>query len=149
MTFEQVRASGHHRARCGSDAFGGPWGSRDSDEYVLKGQKNLVANSTDADVIVVYAKLTRPRREHDPDRKVLSLYVLDKGIDGLVQGKAFYEIGMMSVPLRASCSSTMFVSDATGCSASPRETAVRATGAKAPAPTSRPSASGSRRCRWG
>lgn len=105
VTFEQVAAWAITEPDAGSDAFGGMKTTvrRDGDEYVLKGQKTFITNGPDADVIVVYAKLD----EGDPstgsghaaarDRKVLT-FVLDKEMEGLVRGKAFKKMGMMSSP---------------------------------------------------
>jgi len=105
VTFEQVAAWAITEPDAGSDAFGGMRTTvrRDGDEYVLKGQKTFITNGPDADVIVVYAKLDEgdPATGSGPaamrDRKVLT-FVLDKGMEGLSQGKAFKKMGMMSSP---------------------------------------------------
>lgn len=84
----------------GSDAFGGmkTYVKRDGADYILNGQKTFITNGPDADVLIVYAKLD----EDDPtmdrrNRKVLT-FVLDSGMPGLTQGKAFKKMGMMSSP---------------------------------------------------
>ena len=99
-TFEHVGAWAITEPDSGSDAFGGmkSYVKRDGADYVLNGQKTFITNGPDADVIVVYAKLD----EGDPstakrDRKVLT-FVLDRGMPGLTQGKAFKKMGMMSSP---------------------------------------------------
>ncbi|WP_445186542.1 acyl-CoA dehydrogenase family protein [Pseudonocardia sp. Cha107L01] len=99
-TFEHVGAWAITEPDSGSDAFGGmkSYVKRDGEDYVLNGQKTFITNGPDADVIVVYAKLD----EGDPgtakrDRKVLT-FVLDRGMPGLTQGKAFKKMGMMSSP---------------------------------------------------
>jgi len=99
-TFEHVGAWAITEPDSGSDAFGGmkSYVKRDGEDYLLNGQKTFITNGPDADVIVVYAKLD----EGDPniakrDRKVLT-FVLDKGMPGLTQGKAFKKMGMMSSP---------------------------------------------------
>lgn len=106
VTFEHVGAWAITEPGSGSDAFGGmkTFVRRDGDEYVLKGQKTFITNGPDADVMIVYAKLdesTGPGRAAGDDdarsRKVLT-FVLDKGMEGLTQGKAFKKMGMMSSP---------------------------------------------------
>jgi alkylation response protein AidB-like acyl-CoA dehydrogenase len=99
VTFEHVAAWAITEPDAGSDAFGGMKTTvrRDGDGYVLKGQKTFITNGPDADVIVVYAKLDEGDGTPIRDRKVLT-FVLDKGMDGLVQGKAFKKMGMMSSP---------------------------------------------------
>jgi len=99
VTFEQVAAWAITEPDSGSDAFGGMKTTvrRDGDGYVLKGQKTFITNGPDADVIVVYAKLDEGDGTPIRDRKVLP-FVLDKGMEGLAQGKAFKKMGMMSSP---------------------------------------------------
>jgi acyl-CoA dehydrogenase len=99
-TFEHVGAWAITEPDSGSDAFGGmrSYVRCDGEDYLLNGQKTFITNGPDADVIVVYAKLD----ESDPsiakrDRKVLT-FVLDRGMPGLTQGKAFKKMGMMSSP---------------------------------------------------
>ncbi|MFG1643883.1 acyl-CoA dehydrogenase family protein [Amycolatopsis sp. NPDC049252] len=96
-TFEKIGAWAITEPDSGSDAFGGMRTSvrLDGDEYVLNGQKTFITNGPHADVVVVYAKLddgSPPR-----DRPVLA-FVLDRGMPGFVQGKAFKKMGMMSSP---------------------------------------------------
>ncbi|WP_328613939.1 acyl-CoA/acyl-ACP dehydrogenase [Amycolatopsis sp. NBC_00355] len=96
-TFEKIGAWAITEQDSGSDAFGGMQTTvrRDGDEYVLNGQKTFITNGPHADVVVVYAKLddgSPPR-----DRPVLA-FVLDRGMPGFVQGKAFKKMGMMSSP---------------------------------------------------
>jgi alkylation response protein AidB-like acyl-CoA dehydrogenase len=99
VTFEKVAAWAITEPDAGSDAFGGMKTTvrRDGDGYVLKGQKTFITNGPDADVIVVYAKLDEGDGAPIRDRKVLT-FVLDKGMEGLAQGKAFKKMGMMSSP---------------------------------------------------
>ncbi len=99
VTFEQVAAWAITEPDAGSDAFGGMKTTvrRDGDDYILKGQKTFITNGPDADVIVVYAKLDDGDGTPIRDRKVLT-FVLDKGMEGLTQGKAFKKMGMMSSP---------------------------------------------------
>ncbi len=96
-TFEKIGAWAITEPDSGSDAFGGMQTTvrRDGDEYVLNGQKTFITNGPFADIAVVYAKLddgSPPR-----DRPVLA-FVLDRGMPGFVQGKAFKKMGMMSSP---------------------------------------------------
>ncbi|KAA1421819.1 acyl-CoA dehydrogenase [Nocardioides humilatus] len=99
VTAEHIAAWAITEPDSGSDAFGGMKTTvrRDGDGYVLKGQKTFITNGPDADVIVVYAKLDEGDGTPIRDRKVLT-FVLEKGDEGLVQGKAFKKMGMMSSP---------------------------------------------------
>ncbi|MEV5003995.1 acyl-CoA dehydrogenase family protein [Nocardioides sp. LML1-1-1.1] len=98
-TFEHVGAWAITEPDAGSDAFGGMKTTvkRDGDDYILKGHKTFITNGPDADVIVVYAKLDEGDNWDTRSRKVLT-FVLDKGMEGLAQGKAFKKMGMMSSP---------------------------------------------------
>lgn len=99
VTFEHVAAWAITEPESGSDAFGGMRTTvkRDGDEYILKGRKTFITNGPDADVIVVYAKLDEGNDVPMRDKKVLT-FVLEKGMPGLVQSKAFKKMGMMSSP---------------------------------------------------
>ncbi len=99
VTFEHVAAWAITEPESGSDAFGGMLTTvrRDGDSYVLNGQKTFITNGPDADVLVVYAKLDEGDDTPPRDRKVLT-FVLDKGMPGLTQSKAFRKMGMMSSP---------------------------------------------------
>lgn len=99
VTAEHIAAWAITEPDAGSDAFGGMRTTvrRDGDGYVLKGQKTFITNGPYADVVVVYAKLDEGDGTPMRDRKVLT-FVLDKGMPGLTQGKAFKKMGMMSSP---------------------------------------------------
>ena len=99
ITFEQVAAWAITEPESGSDAFGGMKTTvrRDGDGYVLNGQKTFITNGPNADVLVVYAKLDEGDDAPIRKRKVLT-FVLDKGMPGLTQSKAFRKMGMMSSP---------------------------------------------------
>lgn len=99
VTFEHVAAWAITEPESGSDAFGGMKTSvkRDGEDYILKGRKTFITNGPDADVIVVYAKLDEGDQTPVRDRKVLT-FVLEKGMEGLTQSKAFKKMGMMSSP---------------------------------------------------
>ena len=100
MTLEKIACWAITEPDAGSDAFGGmkTYVKRDGADYILNGQKTFITNGPDADVLIVYAKLD----EGDPtadrrNRKVLT-FVLEAGMPGLSQGKAFKKMGMMSSP---------------------------------------------------
>jgi alkylation response protein AidB-like acyl-CoA dehydrogenase len=100
VTYEKVGAWAITEPDSGSDAFGGmkSYVVRDGDGYVLNGQKTFITNGPDADVTVVYAKLTEDGAgdsSNPRDRKVLT-FVLDKGMDGFVQSKPFRKMGIHS-----------------------------------------------------
>jgi acyl-CoA dehydrogenase len=99
VTAEHIAAWAITEPDSGSDAFGGMKTTvrRDGDEFVLSGQKTFITNGPDADVLVVYAKLDEDDGTPIRDRRVL-IFVLDKGMEGLAQGKAFKKMGMMSSP---------------------------------------------------
>ncbi len=83
----------------GSDAFGGMKTrvERDGEDYILNGQKTFITNGPCADVMIVYAKLDERDGSDKRDRKVLT-FVLDKGMEGLTQGKPFKKMGLHSSP---------------------------------------------------
>ncbi|MFD4462374.1 acyl-CoA dehydrogenase family protein [Nocardia sp. NPDC058480] len=83
----------------GSDAFGGMQTrvERDGEDYILNGQKTFITNGPCADVMIVYAKLDERDGTGKRDRKVLT-FVLDKGMEGLTQGKPFKKMGLHSSP---------------------------------------------------
>ncbi|MGY1577253.1 acyl-CoA dehydrogenase family protein [Streptomyces sp. MN13] len=60
-------------------------------------RETFITNGPDADVMVVYAKLDEGDGTPVRDRQVLT-FVLDNGMEGLTQGKAFKKVGMMSSP---------------------------------------------------
>jgi alkylation response protein AidB-like acyl-CoA dehydrogenase len=99
MTLEKIAAWAITEPDAGSDAFGGmkTYVRRDGEDYVLNGQKTFITNGPDADVLVVYAKLDDGDQADKRNRKVLT-FVLDTGMPGLTQGKAFKKMGMMSSP---------------------------------------------------
>ncbi|WP_454789632.1 acyl-CoA dehydrogenase family protein [Mycolicibacterium lutetiense] len=100
MTLEKIAAWAITEPDAGSDAFGGmkTYVKRDGADYLLNGQKTFITNGPDADVLIVYAKLDEGDQSVDRrDRPVLT-FVLDAGMPGLTQGKAFKKMGMMSSP---------------------------------------------------
>jgi len=102
MTLEKIAAWAITEPDSGSDAFGGmkTYAKRDGDDYILNGQKTFITNGPYADVMVVYAKLDQGLEQGSDDKRnrpVLT-FVLDAGMAGLVQGKPFKKMGMMSSP---------------------------------------------------
>ncbi|MGL6236777.1 MAG: acyl-CoA dehydrogenase family protein [Segniliparus sp.] len=99
VTAEKVAAWAITEPDSGSDAFGGMKTTvrRDGEDYILNGQKTFITNGPDADVIVVYAKLDDGSGIDRRARKVLT-FVLDTGMEGLVQAKPFKKMGMNSSP---------------------------------------------------
>src|SRR6195952_2181167 len=100
MTLEKIAAWAITEPDAGSDAFGGmkTYVRRDGADYLLNGQKTFITNGPNADVLIVYAKLDEGDVAVDKrNRKVLT-FVLDSGMPGLTQGKAFKKMGMMSSP---------------------------------------------------
>ncbi|MGB8406779.1 MAG: acyl-CoA dehydrogenase family protein [Mycobacterium sp.] len=100
VTLEKIAAWAITEPDAGSDAFGGmkTYVKRDGADYLLNGQKTFITNGPDADVLIVYAKLDQGDPSADRrNRKVLT-FVLESGMPGLTQGKAFKKMGMMSSP---------------------------------------------------
>ncbi len=102
MSLEKIAAWAITEPDAGSDAFGGmkTYVKRAGDgsgDYILNGQKTFITNGPDADVLVVYAKLDDGTNVDRRDRPVLT-FVLDSGMPGLTQGRAFKKMGMMSSP---------------------------------------------------
>jgi alkylation response protein AidB-like acyl-CoA dehydrogenase len=102
MTLEKIAAWAITEPDSGSDAFGGMKTTvkRDGDDYLLNGQKTFITNGPHADVLIVYAKLDEGLEQGSVDRRRRPVlpFVLDAGMPGLVQGKPFKKMGMMSSP---------------------------------------------------
>lgn len=102
MSLEKIAAWAITEPDAGSDAFGGmkTYVKRADDgsgDYILNGQKTFITNGPDADVLIVYAKLDDGTTVDRRDRPVLT-FVLESGMPGLTQGRAFKKMGMMSSP---------------------------------------------------
>ncbi|MBF6397686.1 acyl-CoA dehydrogenase family protein [Nocardia cyriacigeorgica] len=100
VTLKKVASWAITEPDSGSDAFGGmkTYVKRDGEDYILNGQKTFITNGPFADVMIVYAKLDEGDSSVDKrDRKVLT-FVLDKGMEGLTQGKPFKKMGLHSSP---------------------------------------------------
>src|SRR5664279_3478706 len=100
MTLEKIAAWAITEPDAGSDAFGGmkTYVRRDGADYVLNGQKTFITNGPHADVLIVYAKLDDGDPAVDKRNRQVLTFVLDSGMPGLTQGKAFKKMGMMSSP---------------------------------------------------
>jgi alkylation response protein AidB-like acyl-CoA dehydrogenase len=98
MTLEKIAAWAITEPDSGSDAFGGMKTNvkRDGEDFLLNGQKTFITNGPYADVLIVYAKLDDG--SVDRRRRPVLPFVLDAGMPGLVQGKPFKKMGMMSSP---------------------------------------------------
>jgi len=97
LTMEKIGSWAITEPGSGSDAFGSMKSTarRDGDEYILNGSKTFITNGPYADTIVFICKLDEG---NDPkDRKILS-FVLDSGMEGLVQSKPLRKMGMHSSP---------------------------------------------------
>ncbi|WP_280233935.1 acyl-CoA dehydrogenase family protein [Nocardia cyriacigeorgica] len=99
VTLKKVASWAITEPDSGSDAFGGmkTYVKRDGADYILNGQKTFITNGPFADVMIVYAKLDEGPGTDKRDRKVLT-FVLDKGMEGLTQGKPFKKMGLHSSP---------------------------------------------------
>ena len=97
LTMEKIGSWAITEPNSGSDAFGSMRASakRDGDEYILNGSKTFITNGPYADTIVFICKLDEGN--DFKDRKVLS-FVLDSGMEGLVQSKPLRKMGMHSSP---------------------------------------------------
>jgi alkylation response protein AidB-like acyl-CoA dehydrogenase len=98
LTLEKVGAWAITEPGSGSDAFGSMKSTarRDGDDYVLNGQKTFITNGPYADTIVFICKLDKGEQDAR-DRHVVS-FILDKGMEGLVQSKPLRKMGMHSSP---------------------------------------------------
>lgn len=103
MTLDKIAAWAITEPDAGSDAFGGMKtyvrrdGSGDG-AYILNGQKTFITNGPYADVLIVYAKLEEGDPSVDKRSRPVLTFVLEAGMAGLTQGKAFKKMGMMSSP---------------------------------------------------
>ena len=92
-----VGANAITEAEAGSDAFALKTRAvRDGDTYVLDGAKSYVTNAPVADAMLVYAST-------NPDHGYLgvSAFVVENGAAGLVVGKPFEKIGLVTSPVAA------------------------------------------------
>ena len=99
LTLAKVGAWAITEPDSGSDALGGmrTTAVKDGDEYVLNGSKTWITNGPYADTIVMDAKLDDGTEADPRNRKVLT-FVLDSGMEGLVQSKPMRKMGQKSSP---------------------------------------------------
>jgi hypothetical protein len=69
---------------------------RDGDDYLLNGQKTFITNGPYADTIVFICKLDQG--ESDPRERAVVSFILDRGMEGLVQSKPLRKMGLHSSP---------------------------------------------------
>jgi alkylation response protein AidB-like acyl-CoA dehydrogenase len=99
VTLEKIGAWAITEPDSGSDAFGGmrTTARPDGDGWVLNGQKTFITNGPYADTMVVYAKLEDGSGTDRREAPVL-IFVLERGMSGLTQGKPLRKMGMHSSP---------------------------------------------------
>ncbi len=97
LSLETIGAWAITEPGSGSDAFGSmkATAKRDGDGYVLNGSKTFITNGPYADTIVFICKLDEGNEPKE--RKIVS-FILDKGMEGLVQSKPLRKMGMHSSP---------------------------------------------------
>jgi alkylation response protein AidB-like acyl-CoA dehydrogenase len=97
LTMDKIGAWAITEPDSGSDAFGSMKATarRDGDEYILNGSKTFITNGPYADTIVFICKLDEG---NPPAERTVLQFVLDSGMDGLEQPKAFRKMGIHSSP---------------------------------------------------
>ena len=97
LTMDKIGAWAITEPDSGSDAFGSmkATAKRDGDEYVLNGSKTFITNGPHADTIVFICKLDEG---NPPAERTVLQFVLDSGMEGLEQPKAFRKMGIHSSP---------------------------------------------------
>ncbi|MFK7976114.1 MAG: acyl-CoA dehydrogenase family protein [Halioglobus sp.] len=98
-TLKTVGAWAITEPNSGSDAFGGMKATARRDGnggYILNGNKTFITNGPYADVIVFICRLEEQGVEAR-DRKIVS-FILDSGMEGLVQSEPFKKMGIGSSP---------------------------------------------------
>lgn len=99
MTLEKIGAWAITEPNSGSDAFGGMKATARRDGnggYILNGNKTFITNGPFADTIVFICKL-----EEDgvaPEQRKIVSFILDAGMEGLVQSEPFKKMGIGSSP---------------------------------------------------
>ncbi|MGC1510261.1 acyl-CoA dehydrogenase family protein [Ketobacter sp.] len=99
LTMDKIGAWAITEPNSGSDAFGSMKATCKRDGkggYILNGNKTFITNGPYADTLVFICKLDEPGVK-PPQRKVLS-FILDSGMEGLVQSKPFRKMGIHSSP---------------------------------------------------
>ena len=99
LTMRKIGAWAITEPGSGSDAFGGMKATAKRDGnggYILNGNKTFITNGPFADTIVFICKLEEDGVDKDK-RKMVS-FILDSGMEGLVQSKPFKKMGIGSSP---------------------------------------------------
>ena len=99
LTLEKIGSWAITEPNSGSDAFGGMKATAkrtDDGGYILNGNKTYITNGPYADTIIFICKLDEPGVE-PKQRKILN-FILDSGMEGLVQSKPFNKMGIHSSP---------------------------------------------------
>ena len=99
LTLAKVGAWAITEPNSGSDAFGGMKSTARRDGnggYILNGNKTFITNGPFADTIVFICRLEEDGVEAK-ERKIVS-FILDSGMDGLVQSEPFKKMGIGSSP---------------------------------------------------
>jgi len=66
---------------------------KEGEQYILKGQKTFITNGIHADLVIVAAK-TDPKAT--PPHKGISLFLVERGMDGFSRGKKLNKVGLHS-----------------------------------------------------
>jgi len=98
LTMDKIGAWALTEPASGSDAFGSMTSTarRDGEDYLLNGNKTFITNGPYADTIVFICKLDEDGVA-PKDRKILT-FVLEKGMEGLIQSKPMRKMGLHSSP---------------------------------------------------
>jgi alkylation response protein AidB-like acyl-CoA dehydrogenase len=99
LTLKKVGAWAITEPNSGSDAFGGMKATARRDGnggYILNGNKTFITNGPHADTIVFICRLEDEGVAKE-DRKIVS-FILDTGMEGLVQSEPFKKMGIGSSP---------------------------------------------------
>ncbi len=95
LRFEKIGAWALTEPEAGSDAFGGmkTTAVRDGDGWLLRGRKTFISNAPYADVLTVFARVSR--EEGEP---VARPVVVERGTEGLETGPPLRKMGMHDSP---------------------------------------------------
>lgn len=99
MTLEKIGAWAITEPNSGSDAFGGMKATARRDGnggYILNGNKTFITNGPFANTIVFICKLEEEGVA--PEQRKIVSFILDAGMEGLVQSEPFKKMGIGSSP---------------------------------------------------
>lgn len=92
ITGEHIGCMGMSEPEYGSDAVGIQTSAKlDGDHYILNGTKMWITNAQYADVGYIYTRT-------GPERKNLSTFIVEKGMEGFSVGKPIHKMGMRGSP---------------------------------------------------